>query len=389
MEPVAPVAPRYRASSAGGLISPSWVLGACCGLYGVGFAAYTFPALGPVRYAVYTIPVALVVLMAADRNWKYRKAAACLLLAYVWAGSVYWLGGGITLFFRDEFVIISLILICFVPKLRITMAQIRLVFAISLGCFAASYANADLGKIRLLTMIQAGSGSGLDAGFDSNEGGLVGPIYAVFFALAGTKLELLAGLGISLVGGKRIGLIAVVCGIVAAKLMVRSRLCCRATGRAVFLVLITGGIGVAACNSIALAQSAYSILGLRVGIEEVMLGRYAIGSEVTRIIDTRDATDWLTGGGAGAANDIATLVSDGGLKEPHNDWLKILYDYGAIGFVIFVIGFSLVMSGSVIMSGLAVTTAVIMTTDNVLIYFFYQWPLVMILNWSEAEDSGA
>ncbi len=43
------------------------------------------------------------------------------------------------------------------------------------------------------------------------------------------------------------------------------------------------------------------------------------------------------GHGANASEDFVLLVTWGALKHPHNDWLRLLYDYGLVGVSIFVI----------------------------------------------------
>ena len=92
----------------------------------------------------------------------------------------------------------------------------------------------------------------------------------------------------------------------------------------------------------------------------------------------------IVGDGAGAATATTTIVTQGTLVNPHNDWLKIRVDYGVVGSALITLMLALVFSSSVIGSVLAVMNGVIMMTDNVTIYMFYQFPLALMLNYDGA-----
>jgi hypothetical protein len=119
-----------------------------------------------------------------------------------------------------------------------------------------------------------------------------------------------------------------------------------------------------------------------------MLGRYAIGAEMTHVIENRSLMQSLVGFGPGSANALATLISGGGLGEPHNDWLKILYDYGMLGSILITVFLALVFSSSRIAAVIALTSATIMATDNVAIYLYYQIPIVLMVAYSAKRASG-
>jgi O-antigen ligase len=120
-----------------------------------------------------------------------------------------------------------------------------------------------------------------------------------------------------------------------------------------------------------------------------MLGRHAIAVEMAQDIDSRPLVESLIGYGPGSANALATLVSDGTLSEPHNDWLKILYDYGILGSAIITIFIALVFSSSPTGAVIALANAIMMTTDNVIIYLYYQFPIVLMVAYSVMRDSRA
>jgi hypothetical protein len=140
---------------------------------------------------------------------------------------------------------------------------------------------------------------------------------------------------------------------------------------------------------IEISQYTYESLRMSVPIEEIMLGRYAIGSEMTRVIDSRSSVESLIGFGPGAGDALATRVSAGTLKEPHNDWLKILYDYGILGSIAITAFIAVVFSTSAVGAVIAIASAILMTTDNVVMYLYYQFPIVLMVGYSALRESRA
>ena len=219
-----------------------------------------------------------------------------------------------------------LIIVSYVPTINVSIRQIRVVFLCSLAYFVLAYSLTEHGGVRLFQILESGTGSGVEDGYDNHEGGLVGPIYAVFLYAIGAKIQFVLALVMSLLGGKRVGVIAILVGLASIFLFRKAAALKKKRNRFIFLLATLGVINVAASNMIYISQYTYESLRMSVSIEEIMLGRYAIGSGMTRAIDNRSPVESLIGFGPGAAAALATLVSAGTLKEPHNDWLKILYD---------------------------------------------------------------
>jgi hypothetical protein len=146
-----------------------------------------------------------------------------------------------------------------------------------------------------LEILESGTGSGLVDGYDNHQGGLVGPIYAVFFYAIGAKIPFLAALGMSFLGGKRIGLIALCVGLIAAAVF--KKLPALNEWRNRFIVVLGGlfAISIMATHLIDIADFAHERLSSGVHIEAIMLGRHAIGVEITRIIDA--GVDYWDGAG--------------------------------------------------------------------------------------------
>jgi hypothetical protein len=367
------------------------VVSIACGIYLVGYAGYSFgDTLASLRYLVYTVPPLLVVSLMLQRAPMSNKPAVAFLLAYVGLASVSYLTGmrGGEFFVRN-FTIIALIIVAFIPVIQVSAAHIRFVFICSVIFLFLAYWLAGSGSIRLWQMLQNYTGSAFDTGFDDNQGGLVGPVYAVFLHATGAKLQFLLAVGMSLLGGKRVGVVAILVGLVAAALFRNIRAFEQRRNRFVALLGALGVINVVASNLTSISEYVHQSLDIGVSIEEVMLGRFEIGSEMNHAMNTRPFVESLFGSGAGSADALASIISDGVLSEPHNDWLKILYDYGIVGSLIITFFMALVFSTSATAAVIAIASAIVMSTDNVLIYLFYQFPVVLMVAYSALQETNA
>jgi hypothetical protein len=361
-----------------------------CMLYLLGYAGYSFgESMALLRYVIYGVPVVLAASLLLEGKPTANNVAVAFLLAYVFFAPLgYLIGVKETDLFFNNFVIMILILFSFVPKIEVQIEQIRLVFLCSGAYFFLAYWLTDQAGIRLLEMLKNGSVSGLEQGYDNNEGGLTGPLYAVFFYAIAAKIEFFLALFMSILGGKRIGILAIFGGLAAGLLLNKRAALMKRRNRFIFLLATLGIINIAASNTIYISQYLHGQLRTDVSIEEVMLGRYAIAFEMTRSIDQRSALESLLGFGPGAASDLALRVTGGTLKEPHNDWLRILFDYGILGSMAATALIALLFSASAIASVIAIASGILMTTDNVILYLYYQFPVVLMLGYSKIREAG-
>jgi len=362
-----------------------------CVVYLVGYAGYCFSeTLGSLRYLIYAVPPILVASFMLQRTSTSNKPAIAFFLTYLSAGSLSYLVGVKDMdFFLSNFIIIVLIIVSFVPMINVGIEQIRVVFLCSLAYLILAYLLTEHGGIRLFQILERGTGSGLETGYDNHQGGLLGPIYAVFLYAIGAKIQFLLALVMSVLGGKRVGIIAILVGLVSIFLFKRATALNERRNRFIVLLGALAVINIAASNMISMSEYAYQSLNMSVHIEEVMLGRHAIGSEMIRVMDGRSPVESLIGFGPGSADALANLVSDGTLTQPHNDWLKILYDYGILGSIVVTVFMALVFSTSTTGTVIAITNAIIMTTDNVVIYLYYQFPIVLMVAYSALRESRA
>ena len=361
-----------------------------CGIYLVGYAGYCFEETRDLRYLVYVLPLFLVASLTLRRALTINRPAVAFLLSYLLLASVSHLigmKGGED--FSRNFVIIALIIVCFIPVIDVSVAQIRFVFLCSLAYLLLAYWLREGAGIRLLQMLESGTGSGVETGFDNHEGGLVGPVYAVFFYAIGAKLQFLLAFVMSVLGGKRVGILAILVGVVATVLFRKITALKPRRNRFVTLFVALATINIVASNLTYISELAYENLDTGVSLEEVMLGRFKVGSEMNHAMNTRPFAESLFGSGPGSADSLATIVTGGELTQPHNDWSKILLDYGIAGSLITTAFMALVFSTSATAAVIAITIATMMCTDNVLIYLFYQFPVVLMVAYAARGESRA
>jgi hypothetical protein len=110
---------------------------------------------------------------------------------------------------------------------------------------------------------------------------------------------------------------------------------------------------------------------------------------MNRAMNARPFAESIFGSGPGSADRFASIVSGGVLTQPHNDWMKILYDYGIVGSLVMTTFLALMFSTSAIAAVIALTSAIMMCTDNVLIYLFYQFPAVLMVAYAGLQDASA
>jgi len=367
------------------------VVSVACGVYLVGYAGYCFSdTLGPLRYVIYAVPLLLAGSLMIQRAATSNMAAVVFLLAFLVLACV----SALTGMKDDEFllrnlVIIALIIACFIPVVDVSETQIQVLFHCSVIYLLLAYWLAEGGNIRLLQMLANGTGSAYEAGYDDDQGGLLAPLYAVFLYATGAKLQFLLALVMSLLGGKRAGVAAILVGLAAAAVFRNVTALKQRRNRFAALFVALATINLVASNLTSVTEHAYRILNIGVSIEEVMLGRYAIGSEMDRAMDARPFVETLFGSGPGSADALASVASGGTLSEPHNDWMKILYDYGIAGSLVITVCLALVFSTSATGAVIALASATMMCTDNIFIYLYYQFPVVLMVSYSARQEGHA
>lgn len=119
-----------------------------------------------------------------------------------------------------------------------------------------------------------------------------------------------------------------------------------------------------------------------------------------RLIANWETSPWL-GHGAGTATAFVRSFGFPGIGEPHNDYLRLLHDFGYIGLILWLVSYLLLIGRAfefmrasidpihVSALGALIVVALIAVTDNVLIYYFSVFPLGVIVGLSAAVAAGA
>lgn len=353
-----------------------------CGLYVPAWMGLLFAgAVDPLRYIFYGLPLLLAASVLFQRSPNVRGASVLMLFAFSLMVAVDLL---LLRAHPDRAAvnagIIMLLIAGLIPRLVVSERQIKLLFLATILIALLHFLASGHSSIRILDLIRTGTGSALSTAYNSHEG-LLSSLYTLFFYATGqTTWAGLAALGM-VMGGKRIGILALLLAITFYWIMSRQLPEQTRSGRFAVLLATLAAINITALNLPQLSGAIYNFMQLDVHIEEVMLGRHDMGVELVRELGSRSFGTWLFGAGPGFADALAMRIE--GQELPHNDWLKILFDYGVLGSVVFTIFVAFVFSTTPLASALAVLSAIIMMTDNILVYPFYQIPAAMMLAYSE------
>lgn len=150
------------------------------------------------------------------------------------------------------------------------------------------------------------------------------------------------------------------------------------TTRKVVAVLIVVGLSITALLSTQLFRDAYNDLAVAdSSANGISLGRYEIAQLLRDQFKAGQPSNWLVGFGPGAAD--AQVGAHFMLSNPHNDWLKILYDYGYLGFAAIHVVMFLTLARHRLGLMIYLYSATVMITDNVFIYLFYQTFIALVM----------
>ena len=353
-----------------------------CILYIVGYAGYSFEASVPfLRYIIYAIPAILVAPLLFQHTLRINGAASILLASYILMGFLgYFLNVEHLGSFFSSFIIINLVIISFVPIINVSAKQICIIFYGTLIYLAAILFLTKNGGVRFFELLSSGAGSGVGEGLSISQG-LLGPLYATFFCATGATSPFWLALVMTILGGKRVGLLALIIGLIFVFLFKKTALFKKKLNRIIALLATLAIISIVGLRLVPIAESLHQHLQIEPSIEEVMLGRYHWNLTLTNAIDKKPLIEWLFGSGANSADELT------GDDLPHNDWLMLFFDYGLVGLIAFIVFMALIFSSSTTGAAIAVVVAITMITDNVMIYLFYQLPVVFMISYAARRES--
>ena len=133
-----------------------------------------------------------------------------------------------------------------------------------------------------------------------------------------------------------------------------------------------------------IVQYALDTLDARVSYASTVLqGRLPIITYLREGMLASDTVTLLFGHGMGQAD--AGLYAITSLSNPHNDFLKIFFDYGVVGGLMVLGAFWFAFARNAVGATVMIFGFTLMISDNVFIYFFYQFVAFMALRHLETD----
>lgn len=162
----------------------------------------------------------------------------------------------------------------------------------------------------------------------------------------------------------------------AAAMMVFERIDQPRIERALALMAMIGTIIVALA-----ARQIFDIAAMLLNFENVSANAISLGRAdaiiaLERVLDDASNAQHLFGMGIGHAD--AVVRNAVGLTNPHNDWLKLRFDYGYVGLAVFAWLFYRLFRDSRLGLIMLVYTSILFITDNVFVYVFYFIPAAIL-----------
>ena len=379
----------------------NWILFATLALWtasggsgGPGGGSTILPA-DPVKYVIYSLPLTL----GAAYYLSYGGArppiddrafvALAMYLALAVAGILInsWFG-----FFpyRDVFIVCSYLLL-FVFWFRAPASIMDVALGAVAACLAIE-AAARIGPdvtlvdanglyaILGLTIPSGNTVFGSHGILESTLGFPLGVIFLFYLHKRKWSLAAVAGM-LQLLAFKRITFAGV--ALAVAFDAVVSRNLRFGIARRLGCVLVVA-LSITAIFSTSIFQTSADFFQLRdSSANGISLGRYDIAVMLWDRLDEASTLNWLIGFGAGAADAVSQAVAD---LNPHNDWLKILFDYGLLGTFVMHLIFFMILTRHRLGLMIYIYTATLMVTDNIFIYMFYYPFIAMIMCVESRQD---
>ncbi len=115
-----------------------------------------------------------------------------------------------------------------------------------------------------------------------------------------------------------------------------------------------------------------------VSADYFLQGRIAIQSELNRIVSNTEIFSTLFGHGIGSADNtlqVIYLIFD----NPHNDFLKLQFEYGIIGLLLYILAIWTIIIRNCFSVLVFIFSMTLLPTDNTIIYITYQILTMMLV----------
>ena len=339
-----------------------------------------FPQL-PLNYAIYLTPI-VSILANFQRNEphsytirkRYLSALTMYVLASVMSLASVWRNGDTFLLVRD-FCIIAGAFITFLPRLSPSESDIRLLF---IGICLAGVTSGLLDEGSLSFTFDFISSKGIA----ETSYAFTVTAFAIYFLVTRTKTWALLAILFMAVFFKRMAILGFF--IVASLHYLSLLLLNNKEFIAEFLRKITFAIwlttflsGVFMVFVVSSLFSYFEIYG--VSPEVYLLGRMYLSSTIYQDLLQSSVIELFFGHSPGSSDALVSQSLGAGSVNPHNDHLKILYDYGLMGSILVYLALWKVFSQNKLGIYLFMFNMFSFITDNMLIYFFHTFVCIVLI----------
>jgi hypothetical protein len=356
------------------------LVGAFCPLLILGLFAE-----GAGRYALYAMPPLslLLAMILADRgrlafDRKFAIAIACYgVVALVAVIS----GGRLDFFAIRDMILVSGSLAIFLPHFKVSELHVKGLFLVFVAALAAMAAG---GKPINVAFDIEGS-----QGIFENQFAFCFGVLAIFFFARRRWVWFLASMAVLLVSFKRITILAALV-VLAASVAIAIANPTESMRRRVWLAAVL--VLTVFCLLFAMFFSVWATLiaahfGYGGSVDAFTMGRMQLNAFVDEQAGEDGLFATLFGHGPGAT--IKMIVAGAGFEAPlHNDYKKIIIDYGWIGGSVILLAFIRLFSNSSWALQIMAYTAILFISDNVFVYMYYYFCCFFVVRALETPDQA-
>lgn len=340
------------------------------------------------RWPIYGIPAAsFLIWIASSRRinlaFDRRFLIAALIYAFICLLSLS-SGNEITFQFIRDFLILFGVLFTFVPYFNVNEKHIRFILLVLIITFILNILYSDNNFLLSFDFIDS------HGGFESTVAFPAG-ILALYFFHRKSWFWMSLALIAALLGFKRIVILAFFIGA-GFSIFVSHRSSLSARSKPLWheeLILLVAmiGITIGAVLISQLMDYMFLILDISMSADQFAKGRLHLNQSFLHELGRIDAINLYFGNGAGSSDRFTFLVTRV-LRNPHNDYIKLIFDYGIIGSSVFIIMIYSLYRRHRLGLPILLFNLILMITDNITIYFFHQFISYMVLRATENTSLG-
>ncbi|HEY7296358.1 MAG TPA: hypothetical protein VH684_00360 [Xanthobacteraceae bacterium] len=132
-------------------------------------------------------------------------------------------------------------------------------------------------------------------------------------------------------------------------------------------------------NAKSIISTAFAYVAPYTPIDFYLLGRYEFASAITDNLRNSSLLTWLFGHGPGAATRLIAEVFSV-RDEPHDDHLRIVYEYGIVGGVGLYLVIFAALRRNIVGLYVFIYQMILFMTDNTLIYYYHWFAIWVVVN---------